>query len=517
MKMPSSRRDFLSRMLAALSGHSLVRARSQVWSSLPSAFTDDRVLSAILPAQGKPGIRYVGSATSHFQSEPILWDGEGRPVLASDWDVEVIRRVRGERSRIPAADVTNLPRFLARMEEYVGRSADLRENTYRFSLDFSRLCPSPGVFNESLMEQYLKTIIRIKLRGQEPFLTLHHFTMPRYLIETDRHGDISVGPWDHPKLAQSFRFYLQNVVRCLTDTKRLRTLLAAAGADSERAEAIMHEGLVQYFMTINEPAAIVFNGYVSGAGMPYKARNVFAVSRVLGRLAEAHDTARDLLRSGLRLQSRAPWVCLGHNWQFFDGFIGTIAKDIQMQWTDRFERDGNRSDFLGLHYYFRRTIPLSGSASKRRDYSDQPQFGDIYPKGILEVLTTMHARYPKKTIWVSEIGFSDHDDRRRPLWLLETLRYIIEAKAQSIPIEGVLVWTLVNNFEWDLGMSQKFGFFSETELGAPPRRRPDALSSWEVWQACIAALTAPSPATLSHLQSFYERALVQYHRAGGKY
>jgi beta-glucosidase len=516
MKMSSSRRDFLARLLAAVSGRPGL-VRGEVGATPPSTFTDSRVLATLLPAPGQLGIRYVGSATSHFQSEPILWDDQGRPILASDWDVEVMRRVHGEPSRIPLADVSNLPRFLTRKEAYLARSANLGENTYRFSLDFPRLCPTPGTFNDCLMDKYLMTLIRIRLLGREPFLTLHHFTMPRYLIQTDKHGNITAGPWEHPAVATHFRFYVQRVVQCLADEKRLHGLLAIAGASRKQADAIIDHGLVQYFMTINEPAVIVFNGYVSGSSMPYKPRSLFKISPVLSRLAEAHEIAHDELKRGLRMQSQGPRVCVGHNWQYFDGFIGSLVNDIQMQWTDRFERDGTHSDFLGLHYYFRRTIPLSASAGRRRDYSDQPQFGDIYPKGILNVLASMHARYPKKTIFVSEVGFSDHDDRRRPLWLLETLRYIIQAKAQGIPIDGILLWTLVNNFEWDLGMSQKFGLFSEGDLATPAVARPGRLTSWEVWQACTAAITAPSFATLSRLQTLYGRAYEQYRRAGGKY
>jgi beta-glucosidase len=85
----------------------------------------------------------------------------------------------------------------------------------------------------------------------------------------------------------------------------------------------------------------------------------------------------------------------------------------------------------------------------------------------------MHAKYPAKEIFVSEVGFSDKSDGRRPYWILDTARYIIEAKSKGIPIIGVLLWSLVNNFEWELGMSQKFGLFSEAgaqAAGGGPRR-----------------------------------------------
>src|SRR5207245_2624034 len=143
---------------------------------------------------------------------------------------------------IPHADMKNLPRFLQRREQYLDRSAELGENTFRFSLDFGRLCPALGEFNDRLMTEYIKTLLLMKIRGLEPFLTLHHFTMPRWLIQTDRHGDITVGGWEHPEAVRHFRYYVKNVIRYLTDDQRVHTILEALNITGEAREAIMHEG-----------------------------------------------------------------------------------------------------------------------------------------------------------------------------------------------------------------------------------------------------------------------------------
>jgi beta-glucosidase len=388
---------------------------------------------------------------------------------------------------------------------------------YRFSFDFARLSPAKGQFNERLMAEYIKTLALIRAHGQEPFVTLHHFTMPRYLVGTDRSGNITTGAWENPEVVQHFRFYLANIIRCLTDKMRVAGVLKAVGVSPARCDAILQQGLVQYFMTINEPAVTLFNGYINGTSPPYKKGSVLTVSRVLARLVDTHDVAREELKRGLRTQSREPQVCIGHNWQYLDGFVGKMANEFQVRWTEDFERNGKYSDFLGLHYYFRETIPLSDSARKLRDYSDQPAFGDVYPAGILAVLKMMHAKYPQKEIFVSEIGFSDRRDGRRPFWLLETVRYIIEAMIGGVPIKGVLLWTLVDNFEWDLGMSQKFGLFSEAELTDPLAGSPNHLFSWEVWRAVTTAITSPTLASLGWLQTLYEGARGQYREAGGRY
>ena len=133
-----------------------------------------------------------------------------------------------------------------------------------------------------------------------------------------------------------------------------------------------------------------------------------------------------------------------------------------------FERQGRHSDFLGIHYYFRWKGPLTSGERRRLDYSDQPSFGDVYPAGIRNVIAYVNSRYPAKPIFISEFGFSEECDLRRPYWILETVRHILEAKRAGMPIKGMLLWTLVSNFERQLGMSQKFGLFSEAELNVPP-------------------------------------------------
>jgi beta-glucosidase len=479
-----------------------------------------RQFVGLLAAAGVPasaGVRtlaYAGSATSHFQAEPVLYDSQGQPLLASDWDLEVVRRMRGLKSRIPQAGMDRLPRFLARSTAYLDRSAALGENMFRISFDLPRLCPAPGQFNQPLMRAYLETLWRMRARGLEPFLTLHHFTMPRYLVREGPDGAVETGAWENVGVMEYFRFALANLVRSLTDQALLREASQAAGVEPGVRDAVLSQGLVSYFMTFNEPAVTLFNGYLTGGVPPYKKNSPRLFLRVLDRMIEVHDLARALLRDGLRTPLQ---VGIGHNWQYFDGLFGGTAQAVQAWLTDRLERDGRHSDFLALHYYFRATSPLTGAAARARDWSDQPTFGDVYPAGILPVLRAMHSRYPAKPIFVSEFGFSDRHDRRRPYWMLETVLAVQEALRAGLPIQGLLTWSLVNNFEWDQGMAQKFGMFSEAELDQPLVPPSDRLATWEVWRAATAALRTPSPTALAQLQALRPRALAQYRQAGGRY
>ena len=480
-------------------------------------FSSPQVVENLIKIRGQKQLEYVGTATSHFQAEPLLYDERGQPLVFTDWELELTRRLKGKPCGIPQADTASLPRFLHYKDSYIRRSGELSENMFRFSLDFGRLCPELGQFNEKLMEEYIQTMALIRACGQEPFITLHHFTMPRCLTAIDRKGNISAGGWENPKVSQHFRFYVQNVFRLLADRTKLRGMLAGLSIGMDETERILSDGIARYFMTINEPSAILYNGYFSGIFPPYKRASLLLAREILAKLVEAHDIALGEIKHTLREQTREPFVGIGHSWPYFEGFLGSIAQEFQDNWTSSFERNGAYSDYIGVHYYFRRKIPLSSSERSQRDFSDQPTFGDVYPRGILDVIRQAHSKYPRKELFVSEIGFSDRSDLRRPYWILETMRYIYEAASSGIPIKGVLLWSLVNNFEWDLGMSQKFGLFSEAELTRPLNASPKGIRSWEAWHAATRAIISPSTQSLRELQGCYENAYAQYKGVGGKY
>ncbi len=387
----------------------------------------------------------------------------------------------------------------------------------RLSLEFGRLCPEPGQFNEPLMKEYVKTLALIRMRGQEPFLTLQHFTMPKFMIKTDRDGSIKTGAWEHRDALEHFRFYAQNIVRFLANPGILRGIFAELNLSSDAQEKIIADGLVAYFMPVNEPTVLLFNSYLGGLFPPYQRGNLLTVRHLLQRLVSAHDIAFDEIKQGLKAQNREPQIGVGHYWQHFESFLGKLGQWFQEHFVTSFERQGRHSDFLGIHYYFRWKGLLSTAKKQQLDYSDHPAFGDVHPPGIRNVINDVNSLYPQKPIFISEFGFSDQRDLRRPYWILETVRHLLEAKRSGMPIKGILLWTMANNFEWQLGMSQKFGLFSESDLNEPLIPSPTGIRSWEAWRAAARAIASPSVENLQELQRCHRSAYAQYKEAGGKH
>lgn len=453
---------------------------------------------------------FIGTSTSDFQSNP--WTGLPP---ASDWEYELGENLAGRRSGIKLKQkAEELPHLLDQKVRYTERSAEFGLNMFRFSIDCARLNPRPGVFDADLMANYVRLMAHLRVSDQEPLVTLHHFTMPLRMVEFDGAGRLQQGAWQHPDVVRYFRFCVSKVVEFLSDASALHGALTGHFSQSE-VDRLIAEGMVKYFMPFNEPAVTLGNSYLAGVFPPYKKNRLDLVINTIRRMAEVYAVMEDLVRTLDRHvpKDRAPRIGNGYNWQYFDGLGSSLAHAVVNEWYTRYlEKVVPRSDWMGLHYYCR-TASLPGAKDQAgKEYGDHPVFGDIYPPGILDLLQKMHAAYPTKEILVSEIGFSDRGDRRRPHWIMETMRYILEAKRSGVPVTGVLYWSMVDNFEWELGMSQKFGLFSERELETPLAIPIGRVRSWQVLRSIAKCVRCPSGPALERLAEL-EREAAWQHRA----
>jgi beta-glucosidase/6-phospho-beta-glucosidase/beta-galactosidase len=456
-------------------------------------------------------VEFVGTATSDFQSEPLHYDENGNVIITSDWELEVVNNLKGNKSYIqPLQSRDSFPHFFTHKHLYAKRSKEIGQNMFRFSLDFGRLCPKEGDFNEKLMAEYVNIIAHVKEHGQEPMLTIYHWPMPCYLLKTTADGKIEAGGWENAHVAKHFRFYVENIVKFLADETKVRDCLLKEGFDKEFVDKTIAEGLVQYFISINEPESVLLPGYLAGVFPPYKKGRLDLLLKVLDRLVEAHDITWNTIKEGLNKDLKKPEIGVAHSWPYFDGMLGDFAHAIiNSGISNKFERNGNYTDFLAIQYYYRMSLPSFGRSNKL--YGEHPRFSEVYPKGIMENLKKMNSQYPNKEIFISEFGFSETEDRMRPFLSMETVRYILEAMKEGVKVKGVLLWSMVNNLEWAWGMQQRFGLFDEHQLMKPLQySEPGAIQGWEAWNAVANALTTPTEVNLKSLQTCYETAKNQF-------
>ena len=202
-----------------------------------------------------------GAATASHQNE-----GGNRNNQWAAWEAQPGRIHNGAKAGA-ATDWWNLETAAADFD----RAAELGLNSLRISVEWSRVEPEQGVFDQSSLRKYAEMIGLLRARGIEPMVTLHHFTDPLWLT--------AIGAWENPQVEALFARFVTRVVEALGDQ-------------------------VTLWCTINEPIVYAYSGYMGGESFPPGANSVRRAFNVLRRMLLAHGRA---YRTIHRLQTGPGW------------------------------------------------------------------------------------------------------------------------------------------------------------------------------------------------------------------
>jgi len=399
---------------------------------------------------------FWGSATSAHQVEGgnfndwSIWEKENAARLAAC----AAKRHTNAATRIPDYILERYPNPL-QPENYVsGRACDhynryeqdfdiakeLGHNAHRFSIEWSRIEPEEGKFNEAEVEHYRKVIQALKSRGLEPFVTLWHWTNPVWLAK--------IGGPESKKFPFYFSRYAKFVVGQLKDSAR-------------------------FWITLNEPTSVIGASYMAGKWPPQK-KNPLSAYRVYKYLSAAHNLAfDDIHKISKEVQigfSNILYFFEPFNKKsFFDNISVRIAKYF---YNKRFlNLTGQRHDFLTLQYYFRNQLkfPL---AIRNENEKVSDMGWELYPEGIYHLLKNLK-KY-NKPIYITENGLADARDANRGWFIKEILKNVHRAIGEGADVRGYFYWSLLDNFEWDKGFWPRFGLV-KMDYGTLERKiRPSA-------------------------------------------
>ncbi|MFH0852606.1 MAG: glycoside hydrolase family 1 protein [bacterium] len=301
-----------------------------------------------------------------------------------------------------------------RYEQDFDIARELGHNAHRFSIEWSRIEPEEGKFNEAEIEHYRKVIKAMKERGLEPFFTISHWTLPIWFREQNG--------WQSSGSVRAFAKFVDYVARAFKDE-------------------------VKFWITLNEPWVYISHCYLRGMWPPQK-KSFYASLRVLMNLISAHKTAFNVIKS---ISSQAQ-VGISENNIYFEGWLSWLAH----YWVNRRFLDNirKRVDFIGLNYYFHSKV--RGFKFNQNDNEKISDMGwEIYPKGIYHVLKKLK-KY-QKPIYITENGIADSNDEERVKFIKDHLVWIHKAIEDSVPVRGYFYWSLLDNFEWDKGFWPRFG------------------------------------------------------------
>jgi len=299
---------------------------------------------------------------------------------------------------------------------------ELNNNAVRISLPWNRIEPGEGRFNRSEIEHYRKVLQAAKDRGLKTFVTLHHFTNPLWFA--------GKGGWTNFKSPQYFKNYAK---KCAKE----------------------FGGLVDAFLTINEPQVYALMSYTNGMWPPNK-RNYFLSLIVQINLLRAHIDAYKAIKSVGNFT-----VGLVKNIVWFEPhpteatFLDkAICKFLYFLNCDLFLKPiGKNIDLLGLNYYF--TTRISHGRVKNLDDVISDLGWWINPMGLEKILLDLKRfKFP---IYITENGIADAKDIRRKKFIHDMLVSCYKAIAKGVDLRGYFHWTLIDNYEWHQGFWPKFG------------------------------------------------------------
>jgi beta-glucosidase len=331
------------------------------------------------------------------------------------------------------------------------RAAETHQNAHRFSIEWSRIQPAPGRWDENAIDVYREMLIGLKARKMVPMVTLHHFSDPTWVVEQ--------GGWENEKTVEDFIKFTRKVVKSFRDH-------------------------VSLWVTINEPNVYLFGGYLHG-GFPPGVNSISRAYQAGVNLMKAHAGSYHAIH---KLQPGA-LVGIAHNYRsiepghkssLLEAFIAIqlkrnfhtfayAAADGMFKLVSKRERipgATNTQDFIGVNYYSRDAVAFDIRCPNNlfghlyyptgSDLSGSGFIANV-PDGMFEALRwALHFNRP---IYVTENGVEDAEDRIRPRYTIQHIHKVWRAVNFNWPVRGYFHWSLVDNFEWERGWSQRFGLW----------------------------------------------------------
>lgn len=340
-------------------------------------------------------------------------------------------------------------------------------NAYRFSIEWARIEPEEGVFDDREVEHYRNVIACCRENGIEPLVTLHHFTSPRWLI--------SKGGWEAETTPGYFARYTRYVMErlgselnyvCTINEANMGIQIAAISARyiaqmKARAAAAQTDGTVQVGINMEKMMENMKLAAMETAevfGVP-KAE-VFVSGRTErgdALVMEAHQAARAVIRE------IAPHVKVGitlsiHDIQAVPGGEEAAAKEWEEEFSHYLPAIA-QDDFLGVQNYTRARIGRDGQLPTPEGAELTQMDYEFYPEALEHVLRRVHAEFPGDLI-VTENGIATADDTRRVEFIRRALEGVENCIRDGIPVKGYCYWSLLDNFEWQKGFSMTFGLIA---------------------------------------------------------
>ncbi len=317
-------------------------------------------------------------------------------------------------------------------------------NSYRFSVEWSRIEPVQGFFSIAEIDYYKRVIETCRKRNIRPTVTFHHNVSPRWFA--------AMGGWTSTEAPKLFGNYCDRVARALAN-------------DIDVAFTINEPNVNQVVDWMPGGNKMASRGRMAFASMNAAAAKAVGSDRfcpllfspsesVTPQLVEAHHQAFAAIKAVRGdLPVGAPLSVFDYEPVGPDSKLETARKEVLGAWIEASKKSG---DFVGVQNYGRIMVDANGPVVPSKP---GPYPFEQYAPSLGNTVRFMHEATGKPII-VSENGIDTENDSIRIQFINTALMGLQNAIADGVPVLGYFHWSLIDNFEWLQGFKPKFGLAS---------------------------------------------------------
>lgn len=381
----------------------------------------------------------------------------------------------------------------ARMIDDIALIKQLNCNVHRFEIPWTDLNPEQNVWNEEAFEYFDRYIDALRANNIEPMITIYHWVHPRWFE--------NLGAWEKEENITHFVTYAQELFK-----------------------RFGHK--VKYWCTINEPTVVSACGYLLGTHapgkkdlpfmlrpfitnhlLPHSTDTYFLAATVLGNLFKAHievyQTIKNMPHGDNAMISIVHQMAhfKAHNQSGMSGYLlNPVSENLAFQFNKLFahqtfmkffttgifeyampngslvtftdERAPKSFDFIGLNFYTDILFGPGPVCEAGEEMTDMTVWA-IRPQSMYEAIKEIASL--KVPIIITENGICDAKDDRREKWIIGYSNAVAQAIAEGYDVRGYCYWSLLDNYEWNMGHNKKFGLYAVDTLSNDPAQKTRTL------------------------------------------
>lgn len=389
----------------------------------------------------------IGAATAAHQVE-------GNNIHSDYWVMENLTHSSFNEPSLDAVDHYN------RYKEDIKYLSDSGLNAYRFSIEWARIEPEEGHFDEKELQHYREMLEYCLSLNITPIVTLLHFSSPAWLI--------SKGGWKKESVVKYFERYCAYIAKelgsmipyiCTMNEANMGYQLRAIAKDMLKANARQGDVQVGVNLDMKEIIRSMFEQGKAFSCSPFEI-NTFVIPRSHKDeeiIMRAHMAGCEAIKK-YSLNTKIGLTLSLFDYQAVDGG----DKKAKRYWYDdygfyyQYIKD---DDFLGVQNYSRKIVNASGAMAPGTDVPVTQMGYEEYAESIGNVLRKVSESF-KGEIIVTENGIATDDDSRRCNFIRKAYASVLAAKRDGVNVKGYMYWSLLDNFEWQAGFRKTFGLIA---------------------------------------------------------